>query len=246
VLAISIDGTPFEHDAIRCHPGAFHRTVANLDMMHALHVPFGFVFTLTQHNVDSLEFVVRLAAEHGARSVQVHPLTKHGRAVTEMSDANPDSIELIVALFEASRLGRELGVLVHVDVLTAQQIANYRDYLVPRRPVDNLSDVAPVLIVDADSSVVPLTHEVNRSVRLGVLTDARLRSLASDWIAAGQADRLASACERTWEEVTNSCGDVPVYWYGEVAARTFEVTYGYGDFVDPKQRLAIDSMDNPR
>ncbi len=77
-LAISIDGTPSEHDEIRRREGAFARTVSNLGTVRASEVPFGFVFTLTQHNVDSLEFVVRLAAAEGARSVQVHPLTLSG------------------------------------------------------------------------------------------------------------------------------------------------------------------------
>ena len=53
-------------------------------MIRASGVPFGLIFTLTQHNAASLDFVVRLAAEHGARSVQVHPLTLHGRAATDM------------------------------------------------------------------------------------------------------------------------------------------------------------------
>lgn len=238
VLAISIDGTPVEHDAIRCRRGAFKRTVANLDIVRASSVPFGLIFTLTQHNVNSLEFVVRLAAHYGARSVQVHPLTQHGRAVTQMPDERPDAIELIAALFEASRLGRELGVMMHVDAITARQLAEYRDHLVPRRPVENLSDVAPVLIVEADSSVVPLTHEVTRSIRLGALADARLCSLSSDWIAAGQADRLAFACERTWNEVTHACGNAPVYWYDEVAARTFDAVDGYqGTVVRPPPEL---------
>ena len=75
VLAVSIDGTPAEHDEIRGRHGAFARTVANLEVARSAGTAFGFIFTLTQHNVDSLESVVRLAADHGARSVQVHPLT---------------------------------------------------------------------------------------------------------------------------------------------------------------------------
>ena len=82
VLAISIDGRPAEHDEIRRREGAFARTIGNLEVVRASGVPFGFIFTLTQYNVDSLEFVVRLAAAEGARSVQVHPLTLVGRAAT--------------------------------------------------------------------------------------------------------------------------------------------------------------------
>jgi MoaA/NifB/PqqE/SkfB family radical SAM enzyme len=220
VAAISIDGTPSEHDTIRRRPGAFARTVANLQVVRRSGIPFGFIFTLTQHNVDSVEFVVRLAAENGARSVQVHPLTLHGRAAKTLSTARPDGVELLTALIEASRLGRELGVVVHVDAVTVDQLVEYRSHFVPETPVGKLVDVAPTLVVDADGSVVPLTHEVSETLRLGSLTDARLTSLARNWLCAGQGDVLAAACERTWAELAELVPPMAAYWYDEVAART--------------------------
>jgi MoaA/NifB/PqqE/SkfB family radical SAM enzyme len=45
VVAISIDGTPPEHDRIRGHPGAFARTVTNLEVLRSSGVPFGLIFT---------------------------------------------------------------------------------------------------------------------------------------------------------------------------------------------------------
>jgi MoaA/NifB/PqqE/SkfB family radical SAM enzyme len=220
VVAISIDGRPSEHDAIRCRQGAFARTVANLEVVRRSGVPFGFIFTHTQHNVDSVEFVVRLAAENGARSVQVHPLTLHGRAAKTLSTARPDAVELLTALIEASRLGRELGVVVHVDAVTVDQLVEYRGHFVPETPVEELVDVAPTLVVDADGSVVPLTHEVSESLRLGSLKDERLTSLARNWLRAGQGDVLAAACERTWAELAKLVPPMAAYWYDEVAART--------------------------
>ncbi len=221
VLAISIDGTPEEHDAIRRCDGAFARTTANLGVVRSSRTPFGFIFTLTQHNADSLEFVIRLAAEEGARSVQVHPLTAVGRAAETMPHALPDEIELATALCEASMLGHELGVVVHVDAITADQLRDHRCSLVPRQPVTDLAAVAPVLIVDADGTVIPLTHDVSPSLRLGSLAEARgLAALADEWLAAGGGDRLAEACERTWAELTGAIVPLAVYWYDVVAAQT--------------------------
>jgi MoaA/NifB/PqqE/SkfB family radical SAM enzyme len=220
VAAISIDGTPSEHDTIRRRPGAFARTVANLEVVRRSGTPFGFIFTLTQHNVDSVEFVVRLAAENGARSVQVHPLTLHGRAATTLPTSRPDGIELLTALVEAARLGSELGVIVHVDAITFEQLVEYRDHLVPETPVERLVDVATTLVVDADGSVVPLTHEVTAGLRLGSLFDARLASLERDWLRGGGGDALAAACGRTWAELAESVPPFAVYWYDEVGART--------------------------
>src|SRR5262249_6339146 len=163
----------------------------NLERVRSSRVPFGFIFTLTQYNLDSLEFVVRLAAEQGARSVQVHPLTLHGRAEAAMPDARPDGVELAAALLEAARLGAESGLAGHVDALSREQLARYRDYLVPERPVPNISTAAPILVVEADATVLPLTHEVARSLRLGSLAEEPLSSLASRWLAAGGGEALA-------------------------------------------------------
>jgi MoaA/NifB/PqqE/SkfB family radical SAM enzyme len=220
VLAISIDGRPAEHDLIRRREGAFARTVANLETIRASGASFGFIFTLTQQNVDSLEFIVQLAAEQGAKSVQVHPLTIHGRAATDMPGDRPDGVELVAALVEASRLRAEFGIGVHVDVLTGQQLIAYRDYIVPHQPVTRLVDIAPVLIVEADGSIMPMTHELDPSLRLGSLIESRLEPLANKWLSAGHGEVLADACERTWAELTRPNPAVAVYWYEEVAART--------------------------
>jgi Fe-coproporphyrin III synthase len=220
VLAISIDGRREEHDTIRRCRGAFDRTVANLAVLRESGAQFGFIFTLTQHNVDALEFVVRLAAEHGARSVQVHPLTLHGRALAEMSTARPDALELTAALCECERLGAQLGVAVHLDALTIEQLADHRARVLPPRPIVDLVDVAPILVVEADGTVMPLTHELERSFRLGTLADAPLCELAGRWIASGRGEALAELCERTLDELARTPARPTFYWYEEVAMRS--------------------------
>ncbi len=220
ILAVSIDGREAEHDQIRRREGAFAKTVANLKICRESGVPFGFIFTLTQFNADSIEFVVRLAKETGARSVQVHPLTLHGRAGLTMLGARPDGTELLAAMLEAVRLGKELKVPVTVDALSIQQLLAYRGHLVPLLPVRSLIVVAPVLVVEPSGIVTPLTHEVNRKLGLGSLLRAQLSSLASDWISAGTGDLLAEACARTWADLSTSDSMHALYWYDEVASRT--------------------------
>jgi Fe-coproporphyrin III synthase len=224
VVAISIDGTPSEHDAMRGKSGAFAGAIRNLEVIQASGTPFGLIFTLTQHNIDSLDFVVRLAARHGARSVQVHPLTLHGRAATELYDARPDGVELAFAQIEAARLERELGITVHVDALTAEQVSAHRSALVPARPVSDLIAIAPVLVVDADATVLPLTHEINPRLALGSLGGRRLGALARDWLGGGRGDALADACAATWNELTAHAMPPAIYWYDQVAMRTWSST----------------------
>jgi hypothetical protein len=142
-----------------------------------------------------------------------------------MARARPDEIELAAALCEAELLGRELGVVVHVDAVTSDQLLEHRESLVPRRPVSRLTDVAPTLIVDADGIVVPLTHDVSPSLRIGSLMEPwGLAMLAEQWLTAGGGDRLAEACERAWAELTGPIVPLAVYWYDAVAAQTRAAT----------------------
>lgn len=218
-LAVSIDGLPAEHDEIRGQAGAFDKTVRHLDVIRASGTPFGFIFTLTQHNVDSLEFVVRLAAQTGARAVQVHPLTMDGRATATLPQARPDGLELIVALVEAARLGAALGVAVHVDAVTVEQLMRYRSRFVPALPVTSLTQVAPILVVQADGMVVPLTHGIDARFMLGSLSSAGLGQLAERWLGGGRPNELAQLCEQIWDDLTTaSAAPLPaMYWYEEVA-----------------------------
>jgi hypothetical protein len=135
-----------------------------------------------------------------------------------MPGSRPDRIELEATLFGAALLGRELGVAVHVDAISGEQLLAHRPSLVPSRPVRALTAVAPVLVVDPVGAVVPLTHDVSPSLRLGSLLDERLPALAAEWLADGRGDRLVRASERAWEEL--AAGPRAVYWYDEVAVRT--------------------------
>jgi MoaA/NifB/PqqE/SkfB family radical SAM enzyme len=219
--AVSIDGREAEHDLIRGRAGAFARTLCNLATLRESGVAFLFIFTLTQHNVDSLEYVVELAAAHGARGVQVHPLTLHGRALRQMAGARPDQLELLAAIVEAKRLGLSLGVEIHVDALTLEQVLTYRDHLVPAKPF-RATDVSPILVLEADGTLMPFTHELSRRFRLGSIHEAGLAELMADWLANGTAEELARICQETWDELAAQGSRHAFYWYEEVAARSHE------------------------
>ncbi|MDQ8044064.1 MAG: radical SAM protein [Solirubrobacteraceae bacterium] len=218
-LAISIDGTEEEHDLMRRRDGAFAQTVKNLQVVRDSGIPFGFLFTLTQYNASSLEFVVRLAASEGARSVQVHPLTLTGRAATMLQGDRPDAIELTAAIVEGRRLGEELGVTVHVDAVTQDQLTLYRGAFVPQFPTRDITDVAPVLIIESDGTVRPLTHEIPDHLAVGSLTHGRLTTLSRAWLRGPAARELAGAAERTWWDLVDPAAGPASYWYDEVAAR---------------------------
>jgi MoaA/NifB/PqqE/SkfB family radical SAM enzyme len=226
VVAVSIDGREHEHDAIRGQQGAFAKTVNNFAVIRDSGVPFGLIFTLTQFNIDSLEFVVQLAAQHGARSVQVHPLTLYGRAADRLPTSRPDALELLVALAEAARLGQSLGVAVQVDAISLQQLQLFHHHLVPALPLVSVINAAPVLIVQADGNIVPLTHDIHPQLWLGSLHQNSLASLAKKWLIDGHADRLVDACEQAWQALSlhQSEDNAAVYWYDAVAATTRQIS----------------------
>ncbi len=223
-MAVSIDGRPDEHDRMRAQAGAFDKTVANLAHLRERGLPFAFIFTLTQHNADSLAFVIRLAAETGARAVQVHPLTADGRAAHTLSSAVPDGLELMAGLMAAEVLGADLDVPVQVDVLLREQLGTLCRQLVPPTPVRQLKDAAPVLIVEASGRVLPYTHAVHPALALGNLQQARLSELATQWLQGAshgsRADRLARACGAARETLLAQDDLLAAYWYDTVAAQT--------------------------
>ena len=225
-LAISVDGREATHDALRGQAGALARTLRQLAQPRSTGTPFGFIFTLTQHNVHELEDVVALAVEHGAQSVQVHPLTLHGRARQTLKEARPDGLELLAALVEAQRLAQSLqlrsGVRVQVDALSQAQIRAYRQRLVPAWPAAELTALAPVLVLQADGQLLPLTHELPSWLWLGSARDAPLKILAARWLRSSASRQLVQALERCWQELAE--GEQPAaYWYDEVAARALDL-----------------------
>lgn len=228
-LAISVDGNEASHDALRGQAGALTRTLQGLAQPRSTGTAFGFIFTLTQHNVHELAEVVALAATHGAHSVQVHPLTLHGRARQTLQDARPDGMELLAAIVEAQRLAQDLearsGVRVQVDALSQSQILAYRDRLVPGWPSATLPALAPVLVLQADGEVLPLTHELPAPLWLGSVHEASLRELAARWLQSRASLRLVEAMERTWRDLAQG-GAPAAYWYDEVAARARSVLAG--------------------
>jgi MoaA/NifB/PqqE/SkfB family radical SAM enzyme len=105
VLALSLDGTPETHVAMRQDPRAFRDLERRLPALRDSGIPFGFIVTLTQHNVHELAWVADFAARAGAGLLQVHPLEPEGYAADALAGSVPDPTELAYAFVESLRLG---------------------------------------------------------------------------------------------------------------------------------------------
>lgn len=206
VLAISLDGSPESHAAMRQSGRAFSTMKSRLDAVRAAGVPFGFVFTLTMFNVHELAYVAQFAAEQGAGLVQVHPLEAEGAAAANLAHAVPDSRECAFAVVEAARLEAEHGLRIQVDITHQTEIERCPEAFLAfaDEPRTSLGTWLSPLVVETDGTVSPLAYGFARDFQLGTLGPARLPELADQWdptpfldLCRRTACRLASG-ERLW------------------------------------------------
>ncbi len=211
VLAISVDGRPETHDVMRNSPGAFAKLDGRLPGVARSGIPFGFITTLTQTNVDEVGFVVDLAARHGAALVQVHPLEPVGAARHNLRGSVPDEQELGFAMFEGlMQSALREGVKVHVDVARAADIAAL-DMPQPGESAPRLGDWLSPLVIETDGLVVPMTYGFARRFALGSLAVDSLAALAAVWDARPFVELCADVRERILGE-----GRPFFNWYEEV------------------------------
>src|SRR5690349_15496531 len=168
LLAMSLDGPPEEHDLMRAHSGAFEAMLGGLAAVRESGVPFGFLFTLTQHNVHQLEWAADFAVAQGASLLQVHPLEATGRG-SALAYSVPDDVESAYAALEVARLRRVWGprLRIHLDLAgraaVAATVAAMPRTVSPHRLGDTLSP----LVVEPDGWCGPLEYGFPRAFGLG-------------------------------------------------------------------------------
>jgi Fe-coproporphyrin III synthase len=217
VLAISLDGTPASHDRMRDCAGAFDRMAGALGPVRASGVVFGFIFTLTQHNVDEIAWAAEFAVAQGAKLFQIHPLEEVGRAAEALGGRRPDAVECAFAYLEAQRVRSEFG-----DRLFVQFDLFQRDLVVrlPERfhadaastPRERLADCVSPIVVEADGTVSPIGYGFGRRYAIGNVREQSLDALAAEWIAGVYPD-FRALCRRVY---AGACEPSPLpffNWY---------------------------------
>ena len=162
LVAISLDGLPESHNFMRNSPRAFDKMCARLQGLRASGIPFGFIFTLTFHNVHELDWVAQFAVEQGAKLLQLHPLEPVGRATRTLDGSLPDGEENAAALFEAVRI-RELYkdvIDVQIDLATIPALLEHPTRVFVREATvcgeQTVADVVAPLVVESSGCVSPL------------------------------------------------------------------------------------------
>ena len=211
LIAVSLDGTPDDHDRMRGRRGAFERMSTRLAGLRDSGIPFGFVFTLTQWNVDQLEWIADFAESSGASLLQVHPLELEGFAARTLAEASPDGLELMYAAAEVVRLAKGMKLYFQLD-------ATYRADLLrePTRflamgdpPAMPLGSWLSPIVLETDGSLVPITYGFPRQYAIGNVIGTRFEQLVARW----DPQPLLDLATRTWHELTADGGPAVFNWY---------------------------------
>lgn len=221
LVAISLDGVPEAHAEMRGSPRAYADMVRHLPNLRRSGIPFGFIFTLTFHNVDELDWVARFAIDQGAGLLQIHPLEPVGRAHDLLSESVPDLQENEYALLEASRLRDQYGdqIQIQLDLATWPAIHDHPEKVFAHdgspRPDALLAELVAPLVLQADGVVAPLQYGFPRPWCLGNLKDARLHNLAKAWVSSHYGP-FRALCRDVRDDVLRRPAVPIVNWYSLV------------------------------
>jgi Fe-coproporphyrin III synthase len=236
LVAVSLDGPPEIHNAIRGSELAFEKLQRGLEALRGSGIPFGFVHTLTGRNWEHLLWVAEFAAGNGAGLLQIHPLESAGRAAIRMQDQNAgDSIlagVYVLAFALGARYAGRMRVqldLVHRDLLRDDPGLVYAaDQEI--QPADEMpAHLLGLLVLEPDGALVPVSYGFGRRY---TLCDARQRSLHEAWPEYHQhrLPAFRKLCRRVWEELTDADGPMLSNWHETIVARSHQA-----DPVDPVQ-----------
>ncbi len=225
LVAISLDGTPASHDAIRGQAGAFERMRSKLALLREAGLPFGFIFTLTLHNLGELAEVAHFAVEEGARLLQVHPLEAAGRAGESALDP-PDDLELAYGFLEVARL-QDLHrgeIAIQYDVADRPLIAREpcRAYAVPIPPTGAfagvpLGRILPGIVLQADGWIVPVQYGFSPRFAIGRLPGGGDFADMARWWKEERLPAFLALANATWERIAPAPEHLPfTNWYAAI------------------------------
>lgn len=191
LVAVSVDGPPKDHAAIRDSPTAFPMMQAGLSVLREAGIPFTLAFTLTRYNADRLSWLYQFACTEGASGLHIHPLAGTGAAARNLLNAVPDSIEFQVAALLMSLLMEQHGPggpVVIFDVIKRDTI-EHSCWPLLKNGTETIrtapfTELVPSLVIEPDGCIVPFTYGFPRQWSLGAIDQQPLAEAAEKWRSA--------------------------------------------------------------
>ncbi len=220
-LVLSLDGKPESHNRMRNSPRAFEGMARNLEAIRKSGVKFGFLFTLTQHNLDELPWVVNFSLQAGASGLIIHPLENTGHAKARMKDSSPDSLESAHAwsLIEHYKTTLRGRLNLHLDLVHGKALELYPEQFFLGHQAGpltgNLAHMLSVLVIEPDGEVVPLQYGFHRRFSLGNIKEQRITDMVENWRnhLGPELHELSSRLHATREREVNPGF---INWYEEI------------------------------
>ena len=172
LLAISLDGVPDSHDRMRGR-GSFARTARGVARLRGAGIRFGFIVTLTMHNLHELDWVADFAADQGAALLQVHPLELAGRG-RSLPGQRPDEIELQWAVVECARLRPTRKLAGRPPRCRPRRRPAPAPPPPTRAARRDLAELIEPLVIESSGAITPIEHGFDRRWSLGSLHDGDL------------------------------------------------------------------------
>jgi MoaA/NifB/PqqE/SkfB family radical SAM enzyme len=214
---------------MRNNSRAFEQMAAGADHLRRAGVPFGFIFTLTFHNLDELDWVADYAVAQGASLLQIHPLEEVGRASAQLRSSAPDALELARGFIEIARLREQYAdrITLQYDVADREilRASPERGFAMPwpaecglgRSGADTLANLIAPIIIEADGAIVPIQYNFSRAFQIGDIFADCLSSQIAAWKAESHSRFLALCRDVHQELLDQTPAELPfVNWYGAV------------------------------
>ena len=172
LLAFSLDGPPDVHNAVRAVPWAFAKLDRGLAVAAREGLPHGVLYTATTRSVGHIGWASDFAAGHGCALFQIHALEDEGRAGEELCGQllGRSLLDETARAGVEARVAHAPGLRVHVDLARRSELDGLTS-----GGVLGPAGQPPILVVEADGAVVPMTHGFDRGLQVATLGGERLR-----------------------------------------------------------------------
>jgi pyruvate-formate lyase-activating enzyme len=172
LVAISLDGPPDLHNAMRGSAASFNGAARGMRLLRDAGVRFGIIHTVTESSLPHLRWLYEFAAEEGASLLQLHPLELSGRAAEEMQGDVPNS-NVLTRAFLLSRLLTADGdckLRIQFDLFTRTLIESRPEIVFADELTiaddSLLSKLVNPLVLEESGDVVPLAYGFGRAFRV--------------------------------------------------------------------------------
>lgn len=199
IVALSLDGLPERHNAVRGSAKSFESVRAAAEELRRSGQPFGIIHTLCSESMGEIEDLAGVVSDWGASLLQLHPFERAGRGtssvdMTELCDDERLDALLVAAVLQEDFPKLRIQIdLVHREVArrlpAAIHGASLKEPMEPRE-----------LVLQDDGRILPLTYGMDGAWTVADLTKERLSAgwtefIESRWLGLRRC--LRRACVAT-------------------------------------------------